>query len=372
MKYQLSNKWKWIYLLGVILYAAIFLFSCLSPYLSPCDYHWVTFAALLFPFLLLGWVLLIIPLTIFFFRKSGWLLILFLIPAWKNASMVLGTNPAQNFQVQKEKGQIRILSWNVDAFLYRPYLGPISPEKQQAMIQFIREMDADILCFQDFAQTPPEFGKVNIRFLSDSLRYPYYYFSDDGGNYGTIIFSRFPVIDSGRTKYKEKVFPESIAFVDVQAGKDTMRIYNTHLRSMNLHKEIITRDNIGYIEFVKEDTAVLFHSNRMERMMYFDCIHTSQAKLIREKLDETKKPFVFCADLNSVPSSYVYNTIQEGLTDAFLARGFGWGATYHKFSPSLRIDVMLMSKQWSTVQYYAPKLPLSDHFPIVTDMQLHN
>ncbi len=372
MKYQLNGKWKFLYLLFVAVYAAVYLYACAASYLNPCDYYWVTFAALLFPFLFLGWLLLVLPLTIFFFRKSAWLLILLLIPAWKSASVVFGTNSVKNFQVQKEKGQVRILSWNVDAFLYRPYSGPVMPEKQDAMIQFIKEMNADILCFQDFSQTPAEYGKVNIQFLSDSLRYPYYYFSDDGGNYGTIIFSRFPVIDSGKIKYQDKVYPESIAFVDVQTGKDTMRIYNTHLRSMNLHKEIITRENVGYIEFVKEDTAVLFHSNRLERMMYYDCIHTSQAKLIREKLDETKKPFVFCADLNSVPSSYVYQTIQQGLTDAFLEKGLGWGATYHKFSPSLRIDVMLMSKEWTTVQYYSPKLPLSDHFPIVTDMHLHN
>jgi endonuclease/exonuclease/phosphatase family metal-dependent hydrolase len=305
-------------------------------------------------------------------RKWGWMSLLLILPAWKNASTVFGTHPFATFQIQKKSKDIRILSWNVNAFLYRPYQGPESKEDQDSMIHFIQKMNADILCLQDFSETPSQYGKVNIAFLADSLNYPYRYFSQDGINYGTILFSRLPITDSGRTKYTDRVYPESIAYIDVKKGNDTLRVYNTHFRSMNLHQEYFNKENIGYLEFVKEDTAVLFHSNRLGRMMYFDCIHTAQAALVKQKLLETKKSFIFCADLNSVPSSFVYHNIHDGLVDPFLTNGWGWGVTYSQFSPSLRIDVMLMSKDLHATQYFSPRMKLSDHYPIITDIQVQN
>ena len=77
---------------------------------------------------------------------------------------------------------------------------------------------------------------------------------------------------------------------------------------------------------------------------------------------------MFCADLNSVPSSYVYNHISKGLADAFLQNGFGWGASYYGLSPTLRIDVTLLSPQLKATQFSCPKLIASDHFPLVTDI----
>lgn len=354
------------------LYTAAYLFACCTPYLLPCNYSWETFAALAFPFLLAGFVMVIVPLGIYFFGKYGWLSVICLFASLPNLTVVFGFHLPGNFVQEKKSRQIRIISWNVDAFLYKPYSAPDSPADQAAMVDFIRQMDADILCFQDFSETPPEYGKVNIRYIIDSLRYPYHYFSEDGKNYGTIMFSRLPLADSGRIKYTERVYPESMAFIDVLHGKDTLRVYNTHLRSMNLHADKITAENIGYLEFVKEDTAVLFHANRLQRMEYFNCIHAAQAALVKKELAASKHPFVFCADLNAVPSSYVYHRIRDGLKDAFLEAGSGFGQTYHRFSPTLRIDVALMSPSLQAKQYYSPRLKLSDHFPIVTDIEFRN
>lgn len=372
MKQVPSGKLKKTFFLLASIYTCAYLFSCFTYCLLPCNYAWSTYAALLFPFLFLGFICVVIPLNIYFFRKQGWLTLLLLFPAWVNISAIYGFHFPKTFVSEKKKNELRILSWNVDAFLYRPYQKPESPEKQQAMIDFIKQMNADILCFQDFAEAPVEYGKVNIQYIADSLGYPYHYFSEDGKNYGTIMFSRFPVMDSGRTKYVERVYPESMAYMDVLFGKDTIRVYNTHLRSMNLHQDNINIGNVGYLEFVKEDTAFLFHSNRLQRLKYFDCIHAGQAVIVKNKLATTKYPYIFCADLNSVPSSYVYHFLQKGLTDAFITAGSGFGQTYHRFSPTLRIDVVLMSKELQPLQYYSPKPDLSDHYPIVTDMQLHN
>ncbi|MBI3728029.1 MAG: TonB-dependent receptor, partial [Burkholderiales bacterium] len=55
-----------------------------------------------------------------------------------------------------------------------------------------------------------------------------------------------------------------------------------------LHQDNINISNVGYLEFVKEDTAMLFHSNRLQRLEYFDCIHAGQTEVVKNKLIATK------------------------------------------------------------------------------------
>lgn len=151
-------------------------------------------------------------------------------------------------------------------------------------------------------------------------------------------------------------------------GIKTIRFYNTHFRSINLG--ISERNSKKDYSFIQDDTTVIFNKGKLSRLLYFDSIHVKQAELVQQQLNKSPLPFVFCADLNSVPSSYVYHHISNGLQDAFLPKGFGWGATYDGLSPTLRIDVTLLSSQLKVVQHYCPKLKLSDHFPLVTDIAL--
>jgi len=101
----------------------------------------------------------------------------------------------------------------------------------------------------------------------------------------------------------------------------------------------------------------------------FDAMHAEQAITIKRVLDSCNYPYVFCADLNSVPSTYVYHHLKSGLQDAFLQNGFGIGRTYDSISPTLRIDVVLLNNQLKAVQHKTPVLHLSDHYPNITDFQ---
>jgi endonuclease/exonuclease/phosphatase family metal-dependent hydrolase len=74
--------------------------------------------------------------------------------------------------------------------------------------------------------------------------------------------------------------------------------------------------------------------------------------------------------MNAVPSSFVYHQMRKGLNDAFLEKGWGFGRTYDSLSPTLRIDVLFTSPSIKTIQYHSPRLHLSDHLPIITDINL--
>ena len=247
------------------------------------------------------------------------------------------------------------------------------------ILNFIKFVNADVICFQDFRDYRQVLGMhSNIKYLTDTLKYNYSYISvDDPCNgeyypakYGTAIFSRFPIEDSGRFAYNWKHLPEHLMFATLNINGKKVRFYNTHLRSMMLHK--FGKDSTQDYKFVENDTAIIFHGHRYQKLVYYDSVHILQAKLIKEELNQCKIPFVFCADLNSVPSSYVYHHISSGLNDAFVKNGTGWGSTYSEILPSLRIDVVLYSNQLATTQYYSPRLQnASDHYPIVTDFVIH-
>ncbi len=367
-KNQLPKPVKKILLVLGWLLCFAFLISCFSYCIPPEQFKGITYFALGFPLLLLSVICWCIIAA--FLYKRGWLFFVFILPAWKNISTNFALQLAAPFAFEAKQDNLRILSWNVNEFLIGHFNDTLWPAKQNKMLSFIKKSNADILCFQDFVKSPTSEHRNIEKYISDSLHYPYYYFSEDGISYGTIIYSRFPILNAGRIKYTEKVYPESLAYIDVQVNNQPIRIYNTHLRSMYLHFADLNINNIGYPEFVKEDTAFLFHSTRMERLEYFDKIHHAQSLIIKAVLDKTTTPFVFCGDLNSVPSSHVYNHISQGLQDAFLQKGSGINGTYTKLSRFLRIDYIFTSKQINILQYHAPSLKLSDHFPILTDLQL--
>ncbi len=371
MKRRRNPAWKKILWVCGILYSAVFLFCCITPYIPTSSFFLVIYASIVFPYCLAGFIVWLL-LTLAFFRRYSWIFFLLLIPAWQNTRVVFSFHPKKTFSYKKSGAQLRILSWNVNNFLYGNITDPHFNEKQAGMIDLIKTSGADILCFQDHSEVASFFGKINIPYIADSLNYPFHYFSNDGCNYGTVIFSRLPILDSGQVKYPGPGYPESVAFITVPFQKETLRIYNTHLHSMYLHSNTLNAANVGYLELVKADTAFLFRTNRFQRLVHFDSLHTEQAKMVKEQLNKTKTPYIFCADLNSVPSGYVYHHIKKGLKDAFLEAGSGLGGTYHRFSLTLRIDVVLLSPQLNATQYFSPQPDLSDHYPIITDIQLQN
>jgi endonuclease/exonuclease/phosphatase family metal-dependent hydrolase len=356
-------------IISVVL-AVLYLLACFTHTIHP--YSWSGISYLALSFSLIQILLLISTLLTAIFNHQKWLLLLLILPVgYTNTKTSFAFNSPTSFQQKKKLNNLRILSWNIDNFIFKAIWREKSwNERHELAIRFLKSTEADILCLQDFTHLQLGNGIDNIAFFRDSLGYPYYYFSEDGKDYGTAIFSRINIIDSGHIRFTDKEKAESIAYADILFDNQRLRIFNTHLRSMLLNKKKISVDNIGYLDYMKEDTAFLLHSSRLERLAYFDKIHTKQAKQIAAVFKEQHTPFIFCADLNSVPAGYPYNILGHNTKDAFLEKGFGWGGTYSRILPMLRIDVVLTSNQINTVQYYSPRIRLSDHYPIITDFNI--
>ena len=82
-------------------------------------------------------------------------------------------------------------------------------------------------------------------------------------------------------------------------------------------------------------------------------------------------PVIFCGDFNDVPNSYTYFTVRGNMQDAFLEKGSGIGRSFTSISPTLRIDYILTSNDFSVLQFDRNKRKYSDHYMLVTDLKLH-
>lgn len=356
---------SFIFIVGV-LGSLLYLLTCTTPYLKPSLSYFLTFSALFFPIglvIMLCWCLI----SLFFYRKYFWIFFICLLAGYKNIFSVFAIHPGNKFEKTKSANSIRILSWNVNNFLIK---APKDTTVLKDMLDFIKTSDADIICFQDYSSV--EYNGINATTenLMKVSGLAYSFFSEADKNYGVIIFSRWPIIKQVSVPYNNIASTESLQYADIQTPTQVLRVYNTHLSSMNLHVEVINNSNINNLKFISYDTAILMHKSKLSRLAYFDRLHEKQAVLVKKSLDSATLPFVYTADMNSIPSSYIYHHISSGLKDAFLEKGFGFGRTYDSLSPTLRIDVLLTSPSIETKQYYCPRLHLSDHLPIITDIQI--
>lgn len=377
MSLNLKKIFSKIVFITGCLYSCIYIISCLTPYISPEVWSMFTFLALAFPLLFIGMIIWLL-ITFIFFKKFRWLFLVIILLGSKNFFSTVAINFPSAFKQEKKDKSIRILSWNVQDFIDSQIHNDTPGSIRRSMMEFIKNADADILCFQDFQEHTSEKFRSCIKDITNDLKYPYKYFSRDFEiqlhyaylQYGTIIFSRYPIIDSGRTVYSKNRFAESVAFATIKIDKDTVKVFNTHLKSMYLG---LVMDEFALAdELIKDDLDFLLkNQDKYARLKYYDKVHIKQAKLIKEEFKKTKYPFIFCADLNSVPTSYTYHLLKDNLTDAFLKKGLRLGRTYREISPTLRIDAVFTSKEFNVLQYYSPMLKnLSDHYPIIADIKL--
>jgi len=374
MASQNRPAFKIIFFIAGIFYAAVYLFSCLTPYIDPTKFWPLTFLALGFVYLLAGMIILFL-LSLIIFRKTSWIFLLVLLAGYQNISSVFGFHERKDFIAHKDEKSLRVLSWNVNYFgdCQKKNDSPNSVRRQ--MFAFIQQSNADVLCFQDFSNFIAPWFFADLDYVRDSLHYPYIYFSVDYAynssympeQYGPTIFSRLPLLDTGRIRYTDNPMSESFQFATINFRGQKIKIFNAHLSSMDIHAETASPREYNFLE---ADTGLLLHTSTFKKLKRFDRIHVGQMNQIKSALNNTDLPLLFCGDLNSVPSSYVYQHLKKNLSDAFLKNGFGFGGTYDSISPTLRIDVVLIDQRLKAVQQHTAHLHLSDHYPNLVDVQL--
>jgi endonuclease/exonuclease/phosphatase family metal-dependent hydrolase len=370
MATRLRRFTKRLFIVINLVAVIVFLLACLAPYLDPQNWWLISSLALVFPFLLL---IVLVFLIVWLFVRVKWAIIsgIALLLGINGISHLFAFHIPASYKTAKEKSSIRIATWNVARFIEMKRNNNKGSQTRLKMMDLIREQNADILCLQEFFHSTDNTYYANIDYVRDKLHYPYYYFSQDDDGFphltGSIIFSRYPIIDSGIIRYPRPTLPDALIHADIRVNDDTLRVYTTHLQSLQLGKN--DYEKIDQIKGV--DDSLLANSRTIFSKIKNAVINRSiQAYIIGEVLDDSPYPLLFCADLNDVPNSYTYSKVRGDMQDAFLKKGGGFGRTFSALSPTLRIDYIFAGQDFRIRQFKRIIKDYSDHYMLVSDVQL--
>jgi endonuclease/exonuclease/phosphatase family metal-dependent hydrolase len=353
-----------------ILLAVIYLLACLAPYLNPTTWWLIAWLGLIFPFLLML-LLLSIFFWLFFKVKYAVMLMVVLLIGWKSISVFYAFHISHKFNYEKSADVLRIVSWNVARFIEIKKNSNAGSLTRLKMMNLLKQQNADILCLQEFHTASRKDYYDNISYIQKQLGYPYYYFSfdEDGSKlyYSSIIFSRLPMFDTAIVIYPKPSLPEALLHADVIFNSDTVRIFTSHLQSVQFKKRDYQRINEikNYEDSLVSNSRTIF--SKLKRSITYRSV---QVGIIKQQIKESPHPTIFCGDFNDVPNSYTYFTIRGNMQDAFLQKGSGIGRTFSSLSPTLRIDYVLASNEFTIEQFNRVEKNYSDHYMLVTDLKL--
>ncbi|MBK7434858.1 MAG: endonuclease/exonuclease/phosphatase family protein [Chitinophagaceae bacterium] len=363
---------KTILIIVNIVLALVFLLACYGGNLDPATW-WYTGLLTLSAFYL--FILLVGFLVFWLFAKPRWSMIsvVAILIAFKPVSRIIPLRFSAPFELKKDTGSLRVMSWNVEHFDILEH--KTHPENKQKMLDLINEYQPDLACFQEMVGSDRAPRSINyLPDISNSLDFSDYFYSfnpkldfDDVHHFGLIIFSKYPLINKQTLSFYPHDYNSIFQYADMVRGKDTFRVFNLHLQSLKF-----SSDNLKYIddpefqdkEGIRQSKNILgkFRVGFLKRMI--------QARRVRAEIDKSPYPVIVCGDFNDVPNSYAYRTIGQGLKNAFEEKGAGIGRTFSGISPTLRIDNIFAGKRFSIDQYRRVVKKLSDHFPLFADLRL--
>jgi vancomycin resistance protein VanJ len=97
-------------------------------------------------------------------------------------------------------------------------------------------------------------------------------------------------------------------------------------------------------------------------------VRREQSAYIAGQAAECRKPVLVMGDLNTPPESTIFRQVWDGYTDAFCAAGWGWGYTFFGNRTMVRIDHVLMDKEWSCIACRVGPSVGSPHRPMIADL----
>ena len=365
------SLFRGILILVNIVFILLYLAVCLVPYINTGKYWMIALPGLAFP-LLFGTLVCFLILWAIWRSRWFWICLIVILAGFQQLFSVFSIHLPQEFTLQRQPNTLRVLHWNVES-----WDDSFSKSRQNdhsfrpQMMALLKEQNADVLCFEEYTDIANlEDSNSNASWIR-SMGFPYYIYartemSGDNEQQGVVLFSKYPIVDTGTYNYGPHSHAEHLIFGDIRVGNKTFRIFTTHLQSVRF----------GYNEYeslsrLKHAKDPGFHDSRtiVSKLKAGYEHRFTQAQTVRNKINESPYPVVLTGDFNDVPNSNTYFTIKGKLQDTFLKKGYWIGRTFRFISPTLRIDYILADKSFKVNQFRVIHVPYSDHFPVETDLQ---
>lgn len=261
-----------------------------------------------------------------------------------------------NLPSDPPEGSIKVLSYNVFC-----YAGWDDRDKPNAILQYIKRQNADIVCLQESAEN--EAGRVQV----DSILGKFYEYKDTAvsKNDFMTVFSKYPILSKEHIRY-ESEGNMSCAFKLRVRHRDVI-VVNNHLETTGLTADDkeqfqqLVKGELGGKSVTRTSKWLLSHLGQQTKK------RAPEADAVARYIAYHRGvPMIVCGDFNDTPLSYAHRTISKGLVDCFVESGNGLGISYNKSRIYVRIDNILCTPDFKP---YACKvdnsIKNSDHYPIM-------
>ena len=259
---------------------------------------------------------------------------------------------------------VTVMSYNTHMFQGREIHAKTSDSIANGFMELVREYSPDILCLQ-------EYDASSASRLTDSLTllgYNHYYGAHRTGKgipYGTTVYSRLPIT------YVNKI-DNSKVLVELMLDDRRFRLCCIHMDSYQLDdadREGIENLLHGKMEGINDST--LHNSRTLGKVKETLLQHeTEWQEKLKPLVTESTVPMLLAGDFNDIPSSWLYSQVSKHLDDTFCDEGFGMCNTYNGGFPEFRIDMVFHSNEFHTLSYKRIKSDISDHYPVITSLEL--
>ncbi len=363
---MLRRFFKSIVTIISLIAAGTLLFSVLTAYISPAHTSVLAFIGYIFPLL---WFINFV-LFAFWLVKRRWQSLIPLIAIlitwvqWQHTFQWTGETLDKN----EFKQPLKVMSFNVRMLDYYKWIGDETNEK---IFDLIRKENPDVLCLQEFftAKNIKAYNENYILRRLNQFRYKHIeYRSGKSGNrnFGLITLSKYPIVEKHSLKF-EQTSNFSI-YTDVKVGEQRIRVFNNHLESIKFSRQQLNfLDSLNYQNEKERNEKIKAITTKLSTAFEN---RASQAETVGRYINNAPYPAIVCGDFNDTPVSYVYRKMRGELKDAFVESGQGFGGTYNGPLPSFRIDFIFHDKQFESYNFRRLNVDLSDHYPIVTSLEL--
>lgn len=236
--------------------------------------------------------------------------------------------------------------------------------------EFIKEQNADIVCLQEAS---PNIATRLKDWTGDFPYSSYQYFANGKLSDWVaqqVVFSKFPIktVDLGANNDHGRL----IQCVEITLSEDNViTLLNCHLASIGLQSEQIEVFKPQSITTDNKSNVKNQLLNTSQKMLNAFHLRQNQVDFMKSAIEKVSTPLIVCGDFNDTPISYTYQTIKKlNLCDSFCEAGNGLGNTYNGDLPPIRIDYVWHTENMRAINYREHRVKLSDHYPVVTTLEL--
>lgn len=363
--FSISSRFiKGSLLLLTLVVVVLYLLGAYAGYIPPA--HWVipAFLGLFFPILLA----LMVFVTLFWLLAREKKVLLALALVWIiSVPQLLIYFPINTSKATlgSESEALRILSYNVSAFGFKPH----SKTAPNAVLQYIKSSGADIVCLQEAMLNQNPWAGVVAKTLRAYLSEDYPYITVHRVNRGgstLALLSKYPIKEARELPLPSWVNGAVVYKLSIR-GQETLLV-NVHLESFHLQR----KDAKDYLDLARQGQAIRLSDALRAKLKPAFLAHQTQAEIIHQLIKDYDSPRVLvCGDFNDTPLSYTRRLIADGLEDSFLEQGNGFGFTFHTRPFIVRIDHILHGQAFRTLSCEVDRTALeSDHYPIQAVLEM--